>query len=197
MTELRRDLEGAPRGQGGAENQRQTGNGRRPLAYVLEILVILAAALVIAILVQAFLLKPFTVHQVSMRPTLENGDRILISRLTYRFSDPKRGDIVVLSSPLVDGEDLVKRVVAVADDTVSIHQGGLYVNNVRQTEPYLLDQYIDRDYAQIKIGPGQVFVLGDNRNNSTDSRDFGPVGLDTIVGKVFLVYWPVGHWKGL
>ncbi len=164
---------------------------------VVEALVIIAAAVVIALLVQAFLVKPFTIHQVSMRPTLEEGDRILINRLAYRFGEPSRGDVVVLHSPVNADEDLVKRIVALAGDTVAVSDGRLYLNGVAQQEPYLLEEYIQGDMPETVVPQGEVFVMGDNRNNSGDSRMFGPVGTDSLIGSAFVVYWPIGRWKTL
>ncbi len=171
--------------------------GRGPLGTVVEIVLIVAAAFVIALVVQAFLIKPFTIHQVSMRPTLEEGDRILINRLAYRFGDEARGDIVVFHSPVHEDEDLVKRIVAIAGDTVSISGGKLYINGEAQGEPYLLEQDFSGAMAEIVVPPGSVFVLGDNRNNSGDSRLFGPIPTSSIIGGAFVVYWPVGHWRTL
>lgn len=187
---------------GGTTRRAETRTGkaakkRGTLYTVLEIVGIVAAAFVIAMLVQAFLFKPFTVHQVSMRPTLEDGDRILLNRLTYNFRDPEAGDVIVFHSPVVEGEDLVKRVVAVAGDTVSVHDGDLYVNGSAIDEPYLKDQDFAGEYPETTIPPGTVFAMGDNRNNSGDSRLFGPVDEDAIIGCAFVVYWPVGHWSGL
>jgi signal peptidase I len=162
---------------------------------IVEIVVIIVAAFVIALLVQAFLIKPFTIHQISMRPTLEEGDRILLNRLAYRFGDEARGDVVVFHSPISAGEDLVKRIVAVANDRVSISGGKLYVNGVAQDEPYLLEQGFNGEMPEIVVPAGHVFVMGDNRNNSGDSRLFGPISTDSIIGKAFLVYWPIRHWK--
>jgi len=164
---------------------------------VIEIVIIAAAAFAIAMLVQAFLFKPFTIHQVSMRPTLEEGDRILINRVVYHFRDPKNGDVVVFDSPVVEGEDLVKRVVAVAGDRVAVNDGDLYVNGVAQEEAYLLEQDFAGEYPEIEVPEGQVFVMGDNRNNSGDSRSFGPIEVDRIIGCAFVIYWPIGHWGGV
>ncbi len=158
---------------------------------------IVAAAFAIALLVQAFIVKPFTIHQISMRPTLEEGDRILLNRLSYRFREPARGDVIVFHSPIVDGEDLVKRIVAVAGDRVSVSGGTLYVNGVAQDEPYILEQGFEGEFPETSIPAGDVFVMGDNRNNSGDSRLFGPISKDVIIGCAFCVYWPIGHWKGL
>jgi signal peptidase I len=166
-------------------------------ATIIEIVVIVAAAFVIALLVQAFLVKPFTIHQVSMRPTLQEGDRILLNRLTYRFRDEARGDIIVFHSPITAGEDLVKRIVAVENDRVAISGGKLYVNGVAQNEPYLLEQDFNGDMPETRVPTGQVFVMGDNRNNSGDSRLFGPIPTSSIIGKAFIVYWPIKHWKTL
>ena len=170
---------------------------RRALGTALEIVVIVAAAFAIAMLVQAFLVKPFTIHQVSMEPTLNEGDRILISRLTYHFRDPKNGDVIVFHSPVKPGEDLVKRVIAVGGDRVSVSDGKVYVNGVAQVEPYLLEQGFAGDYPETKIPTGKLFVMGDNRNNSGDSRFFGPIDRKSVIGCAFVVYWPIKHWKGL
>jgi signal peptidase I len=170
---------------------------RSALGIVIEVLVIIVAAFVIAMLVQAFLVKPFTIHQVSMLPTLEEGDRILINRLTYHFREPRAGDIIVFQSPLNSHEDLVKRIVAVAGDRVSIEQGVLYVNGEPVEEPYLLERPFAGAFPETEVPPGHVFVLGDNRNNSGDSRLFGPVDEKAIIGTAFLIYWPIGHWGTL
>ncbi len=175
----------------------KTKRRQSALRTALEVVVIVAAAFAIAMLVQAFLIKPFTIHQVSMRPTLEERDRILINRVVYHFREPKNGDVIVFHSPVVAGEDLVKRVIAVGGDTVSISNGVLYVNGVAQDEPYLLEQDFAGEYPEAVIPEGQLFVMGDNRNNSGDSRFFGPIDRKLVLGCAFVVYWPIGHWRGL
>jgi signal peptidase I len=164
---------------------------------VIEVVVIVVAAFVIAMLVQFFLIKPFTIHQISMKPTLQEGDRILINRVIYHFRDPKRGDVVVFHSPVKEGEDLVKRVVAVAEDRVAVHDGKLFLNGVAQEEPYLLEQNFRGELAETTIPAGKVFVMGDNRNNSGDSRLFGPIDVSSIIGCAFATYWPIGSWGGI
>jgi signal peptidase I len=170
---------------------------RGALGMVIEVVVIVAAAFVIALLVQWLLVKPFTIHQISMEPTLIEGDRVLISRLTYHFRDPESGDVVVFDSPINENEDLVKRVVAVAGDEVAIKDGALYVNGVAQEEPYLLEQDFEGYEPGLVVPEGQAYVLGDNRNNSGDSRIFGPIAVDSIIGNAFVIYWPISHWGGL
>jgi len=164
---------------------------------IIEIVVIVAAAFAIAMLVQAFVVKPFTIHQVSMEPTLDEGDRILINRMVYHFREPESGDVIVFHSPVTEGEDLVKRVVAVGGDVVAIRDGELYVNGVAQEEPYLLEQDFAGEYPETVIPDGQLFVMGDNRNNSGDSRFFGPIDKELVLGCAFCIYWPIGHWRGL
>lgn len=170
---------------------------RSALGIIIEVLVIVVAAFVIAMLVQAFLVKPFTIHQISMLPTLEEGDRILINRLTYHFREPRAGDIIVFRSPLDSREDLVKRIVAVAGDRVAVVGGTLHVNGKAVDEPYLLEQPFAGELPETEVPPGHVFVLGDNRNNSGDSRLFGAVDEDAIIGTAFLIYWPIGRWGTL
>ena len=178
----------------GVGNERKASGWMRT---IVEIVIIVAAAFAIALLVQAFLVKPFTIHQVSMRPTLEEGDRILLNRLVYHFREPARGDIIVLHSPLNADEDLVKRIVGIAGDGLSVLGGKLFVNGVAQDEPYLLEQNFEGDMPETPVPSGEVFVMGDNRNNSGDSRLFGSISKDSIIGGAFVVYWPIGHWKTL
>jgi signal peptidase I len=198
-----RDPSGEPRPAAAAaemaEHPSETPKQKRSsvTGTIVEIVVIIAAAFVIALLVQAFLMKPFTIHQVSMRPTLEEGDRILLNRLSYRFRAEARGDIVVFHSPINIDEDLVKRIVAVENDVVAVSGGKLYVNGVAQDEPYLLEQDFSGEMPETRVPAGHVFVMGDNRNNSGDSRLFGPISTESIIGSAFLVYWPIRHWKTL
>jgi signal peptidase I len=164
---------------------------------VIEVVIIVAAAFAIAMLVQAFIVKPFTIHQVSMQPTLQERDRILLNRLSYHFRDPERGDVVVFHSPMVKGEDLVKRVIGVPNDRVAVKDGDLYINGAIQEEPYVLDSEMLDEDQEVLVPEGHVFVMGDNRNNSGDSRFFGPIETDSIIGCAFCVYWPIRHWRGL
>jgi len=177
-----------------AEGERKK---RTPLGMVIEVVIIVAAAFAIAMLVQAFIVKPFTIHQISMQPTLQERDRILLNRLSYHFRDPDRGDVVVFHSPMVEGEDLVKRVIGVPNDRVAVKDGDLYINGVLQEESYVLEREILDEDQEVLVPEGHVFVMGDNRNNSGDSRFFGPIEIDSIIGCAFCVYWPIGHWRGL
>jgi signal peptidase I len=183
----------------GTKSSDKTNNGRRGgvLGVVVEVVVIVVAAYLIAMLFQAFIVKPFAVDQTSMLPTLEGSDRILVSRLTYHFRDPKPGDVIVFRSPMVKDKDWVKRVIAVEGQKISIQNGYTYIDGVRKEEPYLHKQGIMADYAEAVVPKGCVFVMGDNRGVSEDSRMFGFLDKEAIIGKAFVVMWPINRWKGL
>jgi signal peptidase I len=170
----------------------------RALRWIIEVVVIVAAAFVLALLVQQFVVKPFAIPSPSMEPTLVEGDRVLVNRLVYHFRSPERGDVIVFHPPDRPGSDpFIKRVVAVSGDTISVHEGMLWLNGVAQDEPYIKEHPMLDEYPETTIASGYVWVMGDNRNNSGDSRVFGPVSEDAIMGEAFAVYWPVGHMSGL
>lgn len=166
--------------------------------WTVELVIIVAAAFVLALLIQQFVVKPFAIPSPSMEPTLVEGDRVLVNRLVYHFRPPERGDIIVFHPPGHQGSDpFIKRVVAVAGDTVALHDGVLWVNGVAQTEPFIKEHPIIDDFPETRIEPGYVWAMGDNRNNSGDSRVFGPVSVGAIMGKAFAIYWPPRHLGGL
>lgn len=170
--------------------------GSSLLGAVGEIVLIVAAAFVLALLIQQFVVKPFGIPSESMEPTLLKGDRVLVNRLAYRFGEPQRGDIVVFRPPL-GREDYIKRIVAVGGDTVAVRGGKLFINGEAQEEPYLKEQKIQGQFDEVVVPEGSYFMMGDNRNNSGDSRVFGPVEKGSILGKAFLVYWPLSRVGGL
>lgn len=166
--------------------------------WIVEVVVIVAAAFVLALLIQQFIIKPYVIPSPSMEPTLVEGDRVLVNRLSYHFREPERGDIIVFRPPgSEDSEPFIKRVVAVGGDTVAVHNGVLWVNGEAQDEPYLKEYPILEDFPEVRIAPGYVWAMGDNRNNSGDSRMFGPVSEDAIIGVAFAIYWPPGDLGGL
>ncbi len=167
------------------------------LRWFLEAVVIIAAAFLLALLIQLFVLKPFVIPSESMEPTLDLGDRVLVNRVVYHFREPERGDVIVFHPPIESTEPFIKRVVAIGGDTVSVHDGKLWVNGEAQDEPYLNEQTIVDGFAEVEIEQGYVWAMGDNRNNSGDSRVFGPVSLDLVIGEAFAVYWPPRRWRGL
>jgi signal peptidase I len=145
--------------------------------------------------VRPFVVEAYRIPTESMVPTLEVGDRVLANKFVYRFTDPERRDIVVFDS--VDEDDdqtLIKRVVGVAGDEIQVQGGVLYVNGEAQDEPYLNDADLSRGfYGPTVVPEGHIFVMGDNRGNSADSRVFGPLPLENLRGEAFMRFWPVSN----
>jgi signal peptidase I len=152
---------------------------------------LLGVALLVAVLalvgvVRLFVVEPFYVPTPSMAPTLQPGAQAFASKLAYWFGSPQRGDIVVLHSPQHDGGLLVKRVVGLPGQRVEIRDGVLFVDRVRQRESYVDYGRVDSTFfGPVTVPADRVFVMGDNRANSVDSRVFGAVPESALVGKVF------------
>jgi signal peptidase I len=131
----------------------------------------------------------------SMRPTLEDGEFVLVSKLSYKFGEYNRGDIIVFHFPLNPDEELVKRIIGLPGDNVVVKDNQVYVNGQKLDEPYIAQAPL---YSGEWIVPeGTLFVLGDNRNNSNDSKDWGLLPQDNVVGKAVLIYWPPPLWEVL
>jgi signal peptidase I len=165
-------------------------------------------ALVVALLIKAFLLQAFYIPSESMTDTLNVNDRVLVNKLSYRIGDIERGDIVVFKKPpTAPGSitDFIKRVAALPGETITFVDGDVFIDGQLLNEPYLDGATRPNSAAIVSEGctntpavdrctlaEGWYFVLGDNRNNSTDSRSFGPIEEDAIVGRAFLKVWPLG-----
>jgi signal peptidase I len=139
--------------------------------------------------------EPFRIRSESMLPTLHSGDQVLVDKRAYgHVGSERRGDLAVLRAPR-SGQILLKRIVAVAGDTVAIEDGLLYVDGRRRIEPYVDQRAIDGLYfGPVRVPQGAVFVLGDNRANSEDSRAFGAVATGRLIGRVSARVWPPGRW---
>jgi len=160
--------------------------------------------LIIFVVIQNFVAQPYKVQQQSMERTLEPEQYVLVDKLTPRFDPYKRGDIVVFTPPADWGDNgtpFIKRVIGEAGDTVQIRDDGLvYINDIPLVEPYLYSDEVGGpaqattaplDQATWTIAPNEVFLMGDHRSNSADSRTFGPVEVDQIIGRAWLRYWPL------
>ncbi len=163
-------------------------------AGVAELILTAVVAFVLVFgFVRPYVVEAYRIPTESMVPTLEVGDRVLANKFVYRFTEPERRDIVVFDS--VDEDDdqtLIKRVVGVAGDEVQVQSGVLYVNGEEQEEPYLNDADQSRGfYGPTVVPEGHIFVMGDNRSNSADSRFFGPLPLENLKGEAFMRFWPV------
>ena len=152
----------------------------------------LLSAAVYAVLIVTFGFQVARVEGQSMAPTLEDQDRLIVNKLVYRIGEPRRGDIVMLYYPLNPDKSFVKRVIAEEGDTVRIVDGRVYVNDIPLKDDYVSNEYRSHDdWGPQVINEGYYFVMGDHRNNSSDSRHWGMVPKKYIIGKVQLRWWPV------
>ena len=162
---------------------------------------VLMAAVVLALLMRTFLVAAFFIPSESMEPELQIGDRLLVSKLSYRIGEPSRGDIVVFRTPEQlrnpQTAELVKRVVAVGGQTVSAVDGRLILDGSPVDEEYLSSEVYMRDFGPVLVPDDYVFVMGDNRSSSQDSRFFGPVHESEIIGRAFARFWPPSRLGGL
>ncbi len=169
------------------QEQPKTGSALR------ELLETLILTVVTYLLVRTFLFETYRVVGQSMEPTLVQDQRLIVSKLSYRLHDPQRGDIIVFRDPNDSGRNLIKRIIGLPGEIIAINNGLVFINEQQIDEPYL-DSSSGRSEAQTVIPDGYYFVMGDNRSNSSDSRSWGVLAADKIVGKAAFTYWPVGLW---
>ena len=150
----------------------------------------LKVAILIAVLINLFLAQPTRVHGLSMEPNLHTDQRLVVEKVSYRLHGPRRGDIVVFSAPQQSEELLIKRVIGLPGETVEIRDGRVYINDARLDEPYLARETRGR-FGPTVVPPLHVFVLGDNRGFSNDSRAFDAVPINDILGRAWFSYWPI------
>ncbi len=132
------------------------------------------------------------VDGLSMVPTLKNGEFVLVNKLAYKLGQPSQGDVIVFHFPRDPEQDYIKRIIGLPGDFVKIAKGQVFINGTVLVEPYIAET---PDYqSEWQVPDGTVFVLGDNRNNSSDSHSWGPVPLEQVVGKALFVYWPPDEW---
>jgi signal peptidase I len=191
----------------------RTADQEERRSFLRELPILFIVALAVAIVLKTFVVQAFFIPSSSMEPTLEPGDRVLVQKVVY---GPDRGDVIVFSDPqgrpgpdrgIVGGfvhwlsstlgierpehEDFIKRVIGLPGETVELRDGRLFVDGVRIREPYLKGAVDTRDYGPVKVPEGALFVLGDNRLNSNDSRfGLGFVPVDKVVGRAFAIVWP-------
>lgn len=187
-------------------NDDPTQPTRRRRKAVVDWVVIAIIALAAAFLVRMFVVQQFAVDGQSMLGTLHSGDRVIVNKLSYDLHDPRHGDIVVLkdTQESLEVRDLIKRVIALPGETVEYRNCQLFINGVHIAEPYLDPNLVDRHHcgnsqAPVEVAPGHVFVMGDNRAASLDSRTraIGQVRFDDLVGRAFVVIWPSSDWRWL
>ena len=190
-----------------------------------ELPVLVVIAFVVALLIKTFLLQAFYIPSASMEPTLVEGDRVLVEKVSDWWGEPTRGQVVVFEKEfapaIVGGEDdpfwedivsalkglfgfptggtqdFIKRVMAVGGDTIEGREGRVFVNGEVVEEPYLSDGTETSPFGPIDVPKDMIFVMGDNRGNSDDSRAFGPIPVDEVVGHAFLLLWPPADFSTL
>lgn len=175
---------------------------------LVETVEVLALALLMFLLVRS-VAQNFVVDGGSMEPTFHNGEMLIVNKLAYRnfnlswlpftdkdnwrpFGTPQSGDVVVFKFPQDQNRDFIKRVIAIPGQTVEVRGGKVYLNGIQQNEPYL-DQAPTYDYGPVTVPEGQIFVLGDNRNNSYDSHSWGLLDQSLLIGRAEFRYWPMGR----
>jgi signal peptidase I len=167
-------------------------------------MVVIVVALLVAFLVRTFVIAHFVVEGESMYSTLDTGDRVFVNKLSYRLHDPNRGDVVVLHQITGASErDLIKRVIGLPGETVEVRNCTVLIDGRVLDEPYLDPEVVTPtncggDFLLDGVVPeNHVFVMGDNRGGSQDSRVIGPINEDDLVGRAFVVFWPRSHWQWL
>jgi signal peptidase I len=206
------------------DGAKHRGRNKGPLSFLRELPALIIIAFLLALLIKSFLVQAFYIPSESMVPTLKIGDRVLVNKLAYKFNPPSRGDVIVFSDPhpgpvvhrnpisgffhwVTEGlgfsappnEDFIKRVIGLPGDLVEERHGVIYVNGKRLVEPYLNTPGDDKTLGPYHVQPDHLFVLGDNRADSNDSRfsELGQIPMDKVIGKAFIKIWPPGHFGGL
>jgi signal peptidase I len=168
----------------------------RPLRGAVEWIVIVAVALIGAFLIRTFLIEAFFIPSDSMVPTLQRHDRVLVNKLSFELHPVHRGDIVVFNHPPGFDptiKDLIKRVIGLPGESVSAQHGHVYINGRLLNEPYLPAGTVTGDFLARIIPPHAYWVMGDNRGNSSDSRVFGAIPRHLLVGRAFILVWPLNR----
>lgn len=210
-----------PSRDGGRRAQRRSGTGGW-LSFFRELPGLILVAFLLALLIKSFIVQAFYIPSQSMEPTLQVGDRVLVNKFLYAFREPRRGEVIVFQNPNLDSpdrnplsavwhwvieglgvsadpeKDFIKRVVALPGETIEINGGRVFVDGQRIREPYLRSVQDRADFGPFTVPQGHLFVMGDNRANSQDSRSsLGPVPRDKVVGKAFIVLWPPSSFRWL
>lgn len=194
---------------------------RSRLRSIRDLLILVLAAFATTIVIETFFIQAFFIPSASMEQTLNVDDWVVVNKMAYRFGDIQRGDVIVFDEILLNpmppesfmgsvsrnvrealgtrtpGVQLIKRVIALEGETIEIKGGSVYIDGLLLSEGYVPEGLVLQPYAPLTIPAGHVFVMGDNRDRSKDSRVFGAVPEDVIVGRALAVVWPAGHWSGL
>ena len=193
----------------GTVAERPAAPPKRVGRAVREWILVIGGALVVALLIRTFLFQAYEIPSPSMVNTLNVGDRVLVNKLAYKFHDIHRGDVVVFKRPPGEPDpkikDLIKRVIGLPGDTLVFKDCSVFIDGKRLDEPYVDQQCTDPPQnavdpdgdGSITVPDGMLFVMGDNRGGSFDSRYFGAITEHSVVGRAFVIMWPIGDWAWL
>lgn len=175
------------------KRQREDSSTWRSIREWIQVIVI---ALVISLPIRFFIAEPFLVHGASMDPTFATGQFLIVDRLSYRFESPKRGDVIVFEYPHNPKVYYIKRIIGLPGEKIAIKNGEVYINGTKDpsqhiNEPYVEDSRKSHDTLEVTLGDTEYFVMGDNRIESSDSRSWGPVDKNFIVGRPFIRIFPI------
>ena len=169
---------------------------KRALATIFDFLQSIVVILAIMVMIYLFIMSPQEISGASMEPNFHNGEYILTNKVEYKLREPERGDVVIFKSPKNPEIDYIKRIIALPGERVRLSQSILYINDLPLPETYIpkttftySGSYLKENEA-IRVPEGKYFVLGDNRQHSSDSREFGPIAKEEFIGKAVLRYWP-------
>lgn len=170
---------------------------RRLRAFFLDIIEVVVFAIAIFLFIYLLILQPHKIKGASMEPNFFNGEYLLTDKITYRFREPLRGDVVVFEAPQANGEEFIKRVIAVSGETMRINDGAIYINGIKLVEYYLpantktpAGMFL-KEEEEIYVPANHYIVLGDNRDFSSDSRAWGFITKDKVTGRAWIIYWPI------
>lgn len=172
---------------------------KKVVAFFFDFLETIVVALSIFVVVYLFLFQPHEIKGNSMEPNFHNNQYILTDKISYRFREPQRGEVIIFKAPGNPDVDYIKRIIGLPGDRVKVLNGKVYVNDQQLPETYLaestplLPASTMQEGIPITVPEGELFVMGDNRPHSSDSREFGPIPTSSIIGKAFLRYWPINQ----
>lgn len=165
--------------------------------FFMDFLETIVVALSIFVVVYLFFMQPHEIKGSSMEPNFHNGEYILTDKISYRFRTPSRGDVIILKAPKNPEVDYIKRVIGLPGERIKVERGQVFINETKVDERYVSDATplfpgsFLQDGVEITVPEDEYFVMGDNRPHSSDSREFGPIGRNLIIGKAFFRYWPL------
>ncbi len=179
------------------KNKEKNNKEKKQKSAVLEMVEIVVVALALAFFIKTFVAGNYWIPSESMVPTIEVNDKVIVTNFSYWVGEPERGDVIVFKYPNDTKKDYIKRCIGLPGETIEFKNSLLYVNGQLVDEPYLPEGLEFEDYGPVVVPEDSYFMCGDNRNHSADSRDWGFLPDDLIIGKAQVIYWPFSRWSAL